>query len=65
MKNHYISKEKIQSYMDIVIDDTLDESGPNKAALLRQLWDAFWDELDQSIPVDYILEDPNPIELDR
>ena len=65
MKHHYISKEKIQGYMDIVIEDTLDTSGPKEAALMRQLWDAFWKELDEAIPVDYVLEDPNPIEIDR
>lgn len=65
MKHHYISKEKIQEYMDIVIEDTLDRSGENKAALMRHLWDAFWKELDEAIPVDYVLEDPNPLEVDR
>lgn len=51
--------------MDIVIEDTLDKSGPNKAALMRYLWDAFWKELDEAIPADYVLEDPNPLDVDR
>lgn len=65
MKHHYISKEKIKSYMDIVIEDTLDKSGPKEAELIRFLWGAFWKKLDEAIPVDYVLEAPNPIEVDR
>lgn len=65
MKHHYISKEKIQIYMDIVIEDTLDTSGHKEAELMRFLWGAFWKKLDEAIPVDYVLEDPNPLDVDR
>lgn len=62
MKHHYISKEKLEELMECQIENARSD---NEAKLVSDLLKAFKRTLIDVVPVDYVLEDPNPLEVNR